>query len=156
MRLCLWEDGIEQLEPLSLTRPVFDLRCGFTTLGEKQRRAVGVEEWGALVRPPLEELFNLQHPNVPVNDSAWLHTDSLVLVNGRWLPPDDGFTLPASSCVGMVGDTVAYVVLHHTAMAISLDGLSELLEEWQQTLAVQPAGGEDYYLSVGPCRPKRE
>src|SRR5262245_62729046 len=41
MRLCIYEDRAELLEPLSLTRPVFDLRCGMTTLAQKQCRPVG-------------------------------------------------------------------------------------------------------------------
>ncbi len=141
MRLCIWDDGAEQLQPLSLTRPVFDLRCGLTSLGEKQRRVLGGKEWGALVRAPLEELFQLQHPNVPVNDSDWLHTDTLVLVNGRWLPPDASFKMPAGSCVGMLGDAIAYVVLKRVATSISFDRLDELLEDWQQVLPNRPAGG---------------
>ena len=36
MRICLFEQRSETLEPLSLTRPVFDLICGITTLGDKQ------------------------------------------------------------------------------------------------------------------------
>ncbi len=35
MRLCIFEDRAEQLEPLSLTRPVFELRCGIA-LAAKQ------------------------------------------------------------------------------------------------------------------------
>src|SRR5687767_2293694 len=40
MRVCLFEDRVETLEPLTLTRPAFDLRCGLRTLGETQRRSV--------------------------------------------------------------------------------------------------------------------
>ena len=41
MRICVFEDaGVRNLEPLTLTRPAFDLRCGAGTLLERQLRAV--------------------------------------------------------------------------------------------------------------------
>ena len=37
MRICLFEDlGVFDLEPLTFTRPVFDLLCGAGSLGQKQ------------------------------------------------------------------------------------------------------------------------
>src|SRR5437867_1013505 len=81
--------------------PVFDLRGGLTTLAAKQRRAVGADDWGALMRAPLADLYHQQHPDVAVNDADWLGGDDVILVNGRWLPSADAFTLPGASCVGM-------------------------------------------------------
>ena len=50
MRLCLVEDNaVADLEPLTLTRPAFDLRLGAGTLGGKIARAFGV---GAGPGPP--------------------------------------------------------------------------------------------------------
>jgi hypothetical protein len=41
MRLCLVEDSaVTGLEPLTLTRPVFDLRLGARTVGTKIERAL--------------------------------------------------------------------------------------------------------------------
>ena len=57
MRLCLVEDNaVAGLEPLTLTRPAFDLLLGATTLGEKIARALGVgpgPRRRAAGRPPL-------------------------------------------------------------------------------------------------------
>jgi UDP-N-acetylglucosamine diphosphorylase/glucosamine-1-phosphate N-acetyltransferase len=142
MRVCLFEDRAEQLEPLSWTRPVFDLRCGMATLAQKQLRHLGATSWGVLVRPVLEDLYHQQHPKVAVNDADWLGAEDLILVNGRWLPPDDEFTLPTDSCVGIVEDTVAYVVLKKRVLtSIPLEQLPMLLEVWQHTLPTQSAGG---------------
>ena len=142
MRLCIFEDRAELLEPLSLTRPVFELRCGLTTLAEKQRRAVGGRELGVLIREPLVDLYRQQNPNVAVNDADWLRGDDVLLVNGRWLPPEEPFTQPNSSCVGMVGDAVAYVMLKkREAMSLTLSQLPELLDRWQQALPTHSAGG---------------
>src|SRR4051812_25213287 len=88
MRVCLFEDrSALDLEPLSLTRPVFDLLCGQTSLAAKQFRHFGLSRRGALVRPYLADVYRLQAPEVAVNDLAWLRASPVVLVNGRWLPP---------------------------------------------------------------------
>ena len=48
MRLCLVEDNaVAGLEPLTLTRPVFDLTAGGDSLGEKIARAFGIGRPGA-------------------------------------------------------------------------------------------------------------
>jgi UDP-N-acetylglucosamine diphosphorylase/glucosamine-1-phosphate N-acetyltransferase len=141
MRLCIFEDRAEQLEPLSLTRPVFELRCGLTTLAAKQARHVGAAEWGVLIRPALEELYRLQAPGVHVNDPAWLRQENVLLVNGRWLPPEDAFAPPPTTpCIGLAGDAVAYVWLPRCD-SLPFETLLELLEQWRHALPAQPAGG---------------
>src|SRR5262245_25376793 len=75
MRVCIFEDRAEQLEPLSLTRPVFELRCGITSLAQKQVRHVGATTWSALIRPTLEDVYRQQMPGVAVNDPAALTGD---------------------------------------------------------------------------------
>ena len=41
MRVCVFEDeGVANLEPLTLTRPAFDLRCGAATLLGRQLRCL--------------------------------------------------------------------------------------------------------------------
>jgi len=142
MRLCIFEDRAELLEPLTLTRPVFDLRCGMTTLAEKLLRAFAAKEWGVLIREPLEELFRAQHPDVPVNDGSWLRGDDLMLVNGRWLPPEDSFALPTTSCVGMVEECVAFVFLKKKQAArITFADLPERLRQCMTSSPAQQAGG---------------
>src|SRR5207245_1246974 len=62
--------------------------------------------------------------------------------NGRWLPPDEAFAMPAEACVGMAGDEIAYVMLPRRALtSISFEQLPMLLEVWQHTLPTRPAGG---------------
>lgn len=142
MRVCLYEDRPEQLEPLSWTRPVFDLRSGLVTLGQKQLRHVGASAWGALVRPMLEDVVRLQHPDVAVNDADWLAADDLLLINGCWLPPVDALALPADSCVGMVDGVPAYVLLKKGMLtSIAIEQLPMLLQVWQHTLPAHAAGG---------------
>jgi hypothetical protein len=55
MRLCVFEDfAVRDLEPLALTRPAFDLRCGARTLPERQADFLSAGEVGALVREERE------------------------------------------------------------------------------------------------------
>jgi UDP-N-acetylglucosamine diphosphorylase/glucosamine-1-phosphate N-acetyltransferase len=143
MRVCLFEDGgVSALDPLTATRPAFDLVCGMTSLAARQCRHFAPCRVGALVRPHLAELFRLQHPETPVNDDSWLRAGPAVLVNGRWLPP----VLPAVSapgpCVALVGETVAYAVVGPDLLTYcSQDTLDDCLSRWQDTLPHRPAGG---------------
>jgi UDP-N-acetylglucosamine diphosphorylase/glucosamine-1-phosphate N-acetyltransferase len=142
MHLCLFEERAAQFEPICQTRPVFDLRCGITSLADKQMRQFGPTACGAWVRPALAELYSAQHPELHVNDVAWLQSGAAVLVNGRWLPPA---TLPESTtapCVALVDGEVAYaIVAREHLQELSSDNLPELLKHWQQTLPNHAAGG---------------
>src|SRR3954447_26631464 len=102
MRVCLFEDHrVLDLEPLTLTRPAFDLLCGCVSLAEKQFRAFGPAERGAVVCPHLSGLVRQKHPDLRVNETKWLSSGQVVMVNARWLPPAPP-DLPefAGPCVG--------------------------------------------------------
>jgi UDP-N-acetylglucosamine diphosphorylase / glucose-1-phosphate thymidylyltransferase / UDP-N-acetylgalactosamine diphosphorylase / glucosamine-1-phosphate N-acetyltransferase / galactosamine-1-phosphate N-acetyltransferase len=143
MRLCLFEDRrASQLEPLALTRPVFALTCGMTTLGEKQRRHCGLEETGILVRPLLAEICRQDYPFFPCNDFDWLREEVTLLINGRWLPPLQGAPPADTPHVGIIGKQVAYAVVPtHLLTYCSLNTLDDCLQAWKQTLPETPAGG---------------
>jgi len=88
MRMCVFEDaGCPGLEPLSLTRPVFDLRCGAATLLERQARRFAVTDVEALVRPFLVELCRFTHPGMEVNDGGWKQGGA-VLMAYEYAPPN--------------------------------------------------------------------
>jgi UDP-N-acetylglucosamine diphosphorylase/glucosamine-1-phosphate N-acetyltransferase len=142
MHLCLFEDHPERFEPLTLTRPVFDLRCGATTLAEKQSRAFAHTRLGVVVRPQLRDVVREQSPHVRVNDADWLGAEPVVLVNGRWLPPGGSLTVPRQACLGLVGEEVALAVLSgREVRQLDPEHLSEQLDDWRHTLPCQPAGG---------------
>jgi UDP-N-acetylglucosamine diphosphorylase/glucosamine-1-phosphate N-acetyltransferase len=143
MRVCLFEDhGFANLEPLALTRPVFDLLCGASSLGSKQCRYFAPCEVGALVRPYLSPLYRLENPRTPVNDTTWLRSEPTVLVNGRWLPPAGGTPELAGPCVALCGDEVAYVVLGPDKMTYcSANTIDDCLALWKTNLPSRPAGG---------------
>ncbi len=143
MRICLFEDrGVANLEPLVLTRPVFELLCGQTSLGDKQCRAFAPCEVGTLLRPTLAGLARTLQPAVPVNDLAWLRAEPTVLVNGRWLPPPESLANLPGPCVALVGDEVAYAVVGPDQLTYcSSNTLEDCLETWKSTLPHRPAGG---------------
>src|SRR5690349_20675166 len=112
MRVCLFEDRVESLEPLTLTRPVFELWCGQTNLAAKHLRHFAPCDVGVLIRPHLTDIYRLQHPSVPVNDALWLRSEPAILVNGRWLPPAQPALTHNGPAVGLVDGDVAYAVLN--------------------------------------------
>jgi UDP-N-acetylglucosamine diphosphorylase/glucosamine-1-phosphate N-acetyltransferase len=128
MRICICEDsGVAALEPLTLTRPAFALRCGATSLLERQRRYFAAREVGFWVRPGLESLCLFENPGGPVNDGNWLMGGPILLVNARWLapnPPPQGVSL--SPRAGLVGDEVAYLI----APAVERARLAEFTAPW--------------------------
>jgi UDP-N-acetylglucosamine diphosphorylase/glucosamine-1-phosphate N-acetyltransferase len=143
MRVCLFEDRkVAHLEPLTATRPAFDLVCGQTSLGSKQLRHFAPCEAGFLVRPLFVDLLRLHHPSTPINDLAWLRAEPAVLVNSRWLPPPDAATSLTGPCVAMIEDEVAYAVIGPDRLTYcSPNTLEDCLESWKNSLPRHAAGG---------------
>ena len=142
MRICVYEDAeYAGLEPLTLTRPAFDLLCGASSLLERQMRRFAASEVGVLVRPLLVDLCQLAHPEIKVNDDAWLRREPTILVNGRWLCGTT-LTLTGGPEVGVVDDQIAYAVPPDAErIDANLETLPWRLEEWKRTLPRRSAGG---------------
>ncbi len=149
MRICHFEDKkVLNLEPLSLTRPVFELRSGMCTLAQKQRRYFQADTVGALLRPYLEATFSQDNSNILVNDYDWLQEQSTLLINARWLPPvrspkiDAKINLANGPFVGMVDDEIAYAYLTTDELSLlNPQNLSLCMNQWSATLMHRPAGG---------------
>jgi UDP-N-acetylglucosamine diphosphorylase/glucosamine-1-phosphate N-acetyltransferase len=143
MRVCHFEDrGVGLLEPLTSTRPSCQLRCGQTTLRSKQARHFAGDSSSVLVRPQWADCFRMEHPDIPVNDPAWLTSGPAVLVNGRWLPPPDPAGELSGPVVGLVGEEIAYAVLGPEQLAsITPQSLDDCLERWKDSLPRSQAGG---------------
>lgn len=81
--ICLFEDPqYVNLLPLAYTHPVYDVRCGMTTLREKIQRAYPQARLALLCRPYLAEVVRQQNPGVAVNE---LHNSVSLFLNGRIL-----------------------------------------------------------------------
>jgi UDP-N-acetylglucosamine diphosphorylase/glucosamine-1-phosphate N-acetyltransferase len=143
MRLCLFEDRhVVDLEPLTLTRPAFELLCGQSSLGVKQCRQFPARSVGVVIRPHLAPWWQTQAPQIPVNNDGWLKSGPTILVNARWLPGRDGVESNHTSCVAVVGDEIAYAVLSQEHLAeCTAANLEEHLEHWKTTLPRREAGG---------------
>lgn len=142
MRVCLFEDHlVEDLQPLTSTRPVFDLLCGLTNLGSKQFRWFGVSSRAVVVRPAMELLLKHRQPDLHVNDPAWTKEGPFILVNGRWLPPSTprNETKPH---VGLVGDEIAYVHVSPSSWVdFPFEDIQGFLDICKKRLPQQQVGG---------------
>jgi UDP-N-acetylglucosamine diphosphorylase/glucosamine-1-phosphate N-acetyltransferase len=160
MRICIYEDRhVLGLEPLTLTRPVMDLLCGLTTLGEKQARFFAASAIGHLCRPLVAEQIRTRDHQTRVNDPAWLRAAPTVLVNARWIPPTHnrsvGFLasrrgvgsgsanlFSEGSFLGTVEGEIAFAVLNTRLLsAVSPTTLDDCLADWSQSLPTQEVGG---------------
>jgi hypothetical protein len=142
MQVIIFEDAaVANLEPLSLTRPVFDLRCGAGTLLQRQLAYCGQQEVSVIVRPALAELCRRVCPGLMVNEAVPTDDDAIMLVNARWLPPSAERLDAGAAQVGLVGEEVAYVRLTPKRSALDVGRLESQLAEWKRNLPHRQVGG---------------
>ncbi len=96
MRLVLFDgppDVRARFDPLALSRPIWELRCGMTTLGEKLIAKVGADAVAGWV-PDYMAAAYAETSDMPVNDPAQLTGDDLLAVSSRAKAAD--FDVPAA------------------------------------------------------------
>jgi UDP-N-acetylglucosamine diphosphorylase/glucosamine-1-phosphate N-acetyltransferase len=128
MRLIIFEDEkCENFYPLTLLRPVFELRCGYTTLLSKILGAFERMKTGFFIRDHLSPTFRKRTPSGIINDKEILSGDDLLIVNGRWLITDTvkiGYT----DEVGISNGSVAYLkISKEKASTISAEDFPSFL-----------------------------
>lgn len=112
MRVCIIEDArVNLLEPLALTRPVFELRTGCLSLFEKIERSFHLGEVGCFVRPVFAEYLKQKHPLWHINDKHWLQQGDLLVINGRWLAPMNNKEKPSLGTTHLCNDDVVLAYL---------------------------------------------
>ena len=74
------DDGWKNLQPLTLTRPLWELRCGITTLGEKIQALFPGKDIGYACRTSLAPLIQERHPKSTVNKTL---TSETLFLSGR-------------------------------------------------------------------------
>lgn len=83
MQICIFEDDkIEQFNPLTLSRPVYDLVCGINTLREKIERHFPGKKISLHCRKYLVESVKEQNPKTELNK---ITDDECLFINGRIL-----------------------------------------------------------------------
>ncbi len=86
MQICIFEDsGFVNFEPLSLSRPVYELFCGINTLKEKIISEFPGADLGLMCRDYLTETVKSANPKILVNN---LKGSDCLLINGRLLEPE--------------------------------------------------------------------
>jgi UDP-N-acetylglucosamine diphosphorylase/glucosamine-1-phosphate N-acetyltransferase len=159
MRVCIYEDRrVRDLEPLTLTRPVADLICGLTTLGQKQAHYFAAKTVSHLCRPVVADLIRGRDLVASVNDPTWLRAAPAILVNARWVPPSGTFSpldsrralirsatpnpLADGPYLGTVKGEIAFAVLDmRWLQAVNPVTLDRCLDEWLQALPAYEVAG---------------
>jgi len=135
MKVYVFEDGkAKDFFPLTMTRPVYDLRSGTTTLLEKLMDAIR-GDYVLHTRDYLAEVTAEAHPGVPVN--APVEAEDALFVNGRWLYRGDAVEL-GDEHAAYAGGQLVYAYAKASTME-KLKGLSvpEALERLKAELGSQ-------------------
>ena len=88
MRLIIFDrlnDNRINFHPAALGRPIFELRCGMTSLADKLISKVGIGDVAYFVPPYMAEAYQASTDR-PVNDPASLEGGDLLLANARVKP----------------------------------------------------------------------
>jgi len=143
MRLIIFEDETyDQFYPLTYLRPIFELRCGATSLADKIRRAAPDADLAYFARDLLAPVLR-ERLDAPVNDPATLAGDDILLVNARWLlldPADLATDGPEELMV--IGDTVvAARIKQSSADKANAATPADLLATLKNTLYIRKLEG---------------
>ena len=135
MKLCIFEDNtFENFYPITLTRPVFELRCGHTLLYEKILRAFPDMETCFFLRPQLAPTFRKKVEGNSVNNLSALNDDVLI-INGRTLFMDTDIQADGDEEIGVMEDTLVYArVKKQTLDKCRADSFEAVLKNIKQIL----------------------
>ncbi len=146
MRLILFDCPSEKrigFHPLALSRPIFELRTGIDSLGDKLVASTGASDVAYFVPPYLAAAYRAATPR-PVNDPATLMGDDLLLVDGRVKAREFSLSeLPAigPSCVAAdsTGEVACVRVAHGDLGKLKTDSIDALLESARAVLPAADA-----------------
>ncbi len=112
MKILVFEDQkVKQLYPLTYLRPVWELRCGAGTILDRIKRLFPKNEFLFWTRPELVPLYR-RKSGKPVNETKALPgKESLMLLNGRWLPAPGEFVPSKKEERVLCGETLLYAHL---------------------------------------------
>jgi UDP-N-acetylglucosamine diphosphorylase/glucosamine-1-phosphate N-acetyltransferase len=114
MQLCFFEEaGLSHFHPLTLTRPLDDLRVGIMTISQKWENALGTSTSNRIIRPELAGVFDSGQID-PQENCIW--------INSRYLPTGDLIKKINDLSVGQCLNK------NDTVIAANVDGKSS--SEW--------------------------
>lgn len=142
MRLILLDLPCEKrlnFYPLALCRPIWELRCGMTSLAEKLVAKVGAADVACFVPPYMADVYRAKRP-WPVNDLKALAGDDLLLVSGRVKAADLSVTPKGPSQAAFLPDGECLVarVSREDAARLDVSSIEAFLASARKTL---PAAG---------------
>ena len=119
--------------PLALSRPIWELRCGMTSLGEKLFHRVRPKEMACFLPPYLAEVW--RH-GWPVNDPRSLSGTDLLVVDARvkadgLVKLDEG---PSRVFLDAEGEVLAARIVEEDLAKLKTDSLDALLASAKQNL----------------------
>ena len=139
MQVYVFEDeGYSRLYPLTLTRPVFELKCGATSLLAKIKRNLPGAEMYLYIRDYLAPVFKNKLA-LPVNDLSKIGSGDALFINGRWLAGKEEikFEGPEEVAISPDQEIVYARTKRDTLQGLKGQGMSQVLEHLKSTLKTQ-------------------
>ena len=121
--------------PLALGRPIWELRCGMGSLGEKLIAKTGAADVACFAPPYLAEAYR-QQTQRPVNDPATLQGDDLLLVSGRVKAAelDVEATGPSMAAYDPDGDLLIARIRKDDLARMNTDSIEGLLDSVRESV----------------------
>jgi UDP-N-acetylglucosamine diphosphorylase/glucosamine-1-phosphate N-acetyltransferase len=134
MHVVIFEDALwKNFAPLTLSRPVFSLVAGLSTLSEKLIRNFQPKRLTLWVRPEMEEFCKARLPGetkVPLAINQPLDDEPAMLVNGRAILPARFDAPTKDGCASDDGETFRYARLLDPGLAPS--DMLRLTDRWKK------------------------
>jgi len=150
MRLILFDRLIEKrinFHPLALSRPIFELRCGISTLADKLIAKLSAGEVACFVPPYMAPAYKATTDR-PVNDPATLQGDDLLLVGARVKGGEltTATVGPSRAAVDADGEVLWVRIAKEDLHKLRTDSIDALLDSAKEVLpaAAEPPAAWNY------------
>ena len=126
--------------PLALSRPIWELRCGMTSLAEKLVAKVGAGDVACFVPPYMADVYRGE-TNWAVNAPASLTGDDLLLVHGRVKAEDFNVEPagPSQIAFDADGDCLFARITKEDLARLNTDSIDALLDSAREALPAADA-----------------
>lgn len=143
MRLILldcYPQSRANFQPLSLSRPLWELRCGMNSLADKLVAKVGAQDVAGFLPPYLADVCR-EHTAWPLNDLTCLAGDDLLLLNARVKADSFGVAPvgPSQAAFTAEGECLYARIARADLARLNTASLEALLASLQSTLPVAAA-----------------
>ena len=130
MMVIIFEDQkYDNLYPLTYLRPVYELKCGHTTLREKIERMIGKASFHYFMRDYLAPVFSIRLGKEKVNQIDVLKKDDLLIINGRLLAIDFKINLEGVEEVALSDNQLVYARIKKASMeTIEFKDMNEFID----------------------------